>query len=374
LADDDAEMVSSNKFANGANQNCGNVISDRPTTRIHHAPGGRSTICLGMPEESTQKPVDSGRFAPGGPTTVSLTYDETPSKSVGDEALKIMEESSKMKAAGGEALSCAGKATVCLGTLDSEVPAASPERSGQLQPPGGNSTICLGVDDEHVVLQVDPSGRQAPGGVATLRFDGQEDFAVRAGHRATTRINQAPGGHSTLCLGEQQDSTVAETPKTSGRQAPGGESTLCLGLATCEEEEAHRSLAQALQPPGGNATICLGVADDEVVLHVDPSGRQPPGGNTTFDLAGENEMPASRPATARQTPGGTTTICLGMKDASPKKRRGDRFPPGGKASICFGDENDENSNVLNTFAVDYDASKKAPQKILGTRSLELRAN
>jgi len=38
---------SSNMFANGANQNCGNVITDRSSTRIHHAPGGASSICLG---------------------------------------------------------------------------------------------------------------------------------------------------------------------------------------------------------------------------------------------------------------------------------------------------------------------------------------
>merc|ERR1711865_562126 len=39
--------TSSNKFASGANQNCGNFITDRSTTRLHHAPGGASTLCLG---------------------------------------------------------------------------------------------------------------------------------------------------------------------------------------------------------------------------------------------------------------------------------------------------------------------------------------
>jgi len=41
------QQVSANRFANGANQNCGNTITDRPTTRLHFAPGGASTICLG---------------------------------------------------------------------------------------------------------------------------------------------------------------------------------------------------------------------------------------------------------------------------------------------------------------------------------------
>merc|ERR1712010_128161 len=36
--------VSSNKFSNGANQNCGNVITNRPSTRVHAPPGGQSQI------------------------------------------------------------------------------------------------------------------------------------------------------------------------------------------------------------------------------------------------------------------------------------------------------------------------------------------
>lgn len=35
---------SSNAYASGSNQNTGNVITDRPTTRVHHAPGGKSSI------------------------------------------------------------------------------------------------------------------------------------------------------------------------------------------------------------------------------------------------------------------------------------------------------------------------------------------
>jgi len=38
---------SSNKFANGANQNAGNFITDRPTTRLHAPPGGHSSFSLG---------------------------------------------------------------------------------------------------------------------------------------------------------------------------------------------------------------------------------------------------------------------------------------------------------------------------------------
>lgn len=38
---------SSNRYANGANQNCGNVLTDRPSTRVVAPPGGASQITFG---------------------------------------------------------------------------------------------------------------------------------------------------------------------------------------------------------------------------------------------------------------------------------------------------------------------------------------
>mmetsp|Transcript_27762 Transcript_27762/g.33770 ORF Transcript_27762/g.33770 Transcript_27762/m.33770 type:complete len:140 (+) Transcript_27762:134-553(+) len=39
--------VSGNAFANGNNQNCGNVITDRPSSRVLNPPGGKTSIQLG---------------------------------------------------------------------------------------------------------------------------------------------------------------------------------------------------------------------------------------------------------------------------------------------------------------------------------------
>lgn len=39
--------VSSNAYASGSNQNCGNVLTDRPTTRVHAPPGGTDSWTLG---------------------------------------------------------------------------------------------------------------------------------------------------------------------------------------------------------------------------------------------------------------------------------------------------------------------------------------
>merc|ERR1711939_1243887 len=38
---------SSNAYANGCNQNVGNVLSDRRTTKVLEPPGGRSQVCFG---------------------------------------------------------------------------------------------------------------------------------------------------------------------------------------------------------------------------------------------------------------------------------------------------------------------------------------
>uniref|UniRef100_A0A7S1B1U1 Uncharacterized protein n=1 Tax=Noctiluca scintillans TaxID=2966 RepID=A0A7S1B1U1_NOCSC len=41
------QRESSNNYACGNNQNCGNMISDRPTTRVQRPPGGASSLTLG---------------------------------------------------------------------------------------------------------------------------------------------------------------------------------------------------------------------------------------------------------------------------------------------------------------------------------------
>merc|ERR1712087_463997 len=59
------ESVSANAFAHGSNQNSGNVITNRSSTRVRHAPGGQSSIRLGdentntsnLPQSHEVKPV-----------------------------------------------------------------------------------------------------------------------------------------------------------------------------------------------------------------------------------------------------------------------------------------------------------------------------
>eukprot|EP00971_Amphidinium_carterae_P137454 2724083-Amphidinium_carterae.1 len=80
-------MVSANIFANGSNQNCGNVITDRPTTRIHHAPGGASTISFsdGFPlgavsEGQRRKSTQESELRQPAETVASLLHQPKPTK------------------------------------------------------------------------------------------------------------------------------------------------------------------------------------------------------------------------------------------------------------------------------------------------------
>jgi len=58
--------LSSNRFASGSNQNQGNVMTDRSTTRLHQAPGGNSSISLSDGSTCPAVGVASNRFAKGG--------------------------------------------------------------------------------------------------------------------------------------------------------------------------------------------------------------------------------------------------------------------------------------------------------------------
>ena len=71
------EGVSSNSFASGSNQNCGNVITNKRITRIHAPPGGESTFSIStmMSEPAaspSKKPYhESERSRPAGSPTNS---------------------------------------------------------------------------------------------------------------------------------------------------------------------------------------------------------------------------------------------------------------------------------------------------------------
>merc|ERR1719401_3324226 len=104
-----AQSVSSNCFASGANQNAGNVITDRSTTRIHHAPGGASSICLGdgssdgmFTKRSLATPKSAAHAQSGASQPTNSQTTKTPQQIYAEE-LRMQIETKKAMAAGKKA-------------------------------------------------------------------------------------------------------------------------------------------------------------------------------------------------------------------------------------------------------------------------------
>ena len=63
-ANESSSKVSSNKFATGSNQNCGNFMTGRSSTRLHAPPGGSSeagSLIFGGGYTASSKPAARGR-------------------------------------------------------------------------------------------------------------------------------------------------------------------------------------------------------------------------------------------------------------------------------------------------------------------------
>jgi len=149
--------VSANTFATGSNQNCGNILTGRPTTGVKYAPGGVSTICLGddpapLPPASSRAsaepqpgaarparlepgPVSANAFAMGSNQNCGNFLTDRPTTGVrcapgGNSTLSLGSDPD-----GGVAVRS------CRQVSSQAVPVASPACR---PPPGGASTFVLG--------------------------------------------------------------------------------------------------------------------------------------------------------------------------------------------------------------------------------------
>jgi len=178
------ERASANAFASGASQNSGNVLTERPTTRVHHAPGGNSTLVLGD-EEPAQAAPSSNAFACGASQNCGNVLTER--------------SSTRLHQAPG------GDSTLVLGGgYPHDITEAREKEEGRpserpttgrrlLQSPGGNSTICLSQDTAGTDCTKVSSNKYANGS--------NQNSGNTITDRSSTRLHQAPGGDSTICLG-----------------------------------------------------------------------------------------------------------------------------------------------------------------------------
>lgn len=188
------QKVSANKFASGTNQNCGNSITERPTTRLHHAPGGKATISLGDADAHEQWGAHlSSRDATG----------------VADQSSAPEERTSHAS-----------------------------------RHPGGASTLVFGGNYPHDIVEARKVSSNA------FANGSNQNAGNMITERPSTRLHYAPGGQSTICLGEANALGVAPGRISSNKFANGANQN-------CGNSITDRPSTRIHHAPGGDSSICL---------------------------------------------------------------------------------------------------------------------
>jgi len=350
------EGVSANRFACGANQNCGNTITDRPTTRLHQAPGGTSTISLGshdatvsFSERTDLRLADHARRPIGGQATISVGSES--SADIFAEILKDREADIATPAAAPRfSQAPGGTASIPLGNvggpagLIADTPAIT-------RPVGGGATIIIGSDSpaeafihhtSEKLCEAEmetpaplPRFSQGPGGNTSISLGGK---CAEDGLAAEMLVVKGPvGGVASVVLGGDSE---FETPVMRG--PVGGETTISVGTDSAKEvftEREEQRLADFDTPaaaprfsqvPGGNASISVGSEGDGVDGLAFVAFTRPVGGESTVSVGSDSpteifeerrkqrescvETPAAAPRFGL-APGGKSTLCLGCEDS-----------------------------------------------------------
>lgn len=240
--------ISANKFANGADQNNGNVMTGRSTTRIHAPPGGHSSICF---NDASMEPTKATREVEAKITERPATPIEHVPRSTppigGAQTFRFGAGSPPPPQTAGTPVG--GKATITFGShnrspvppnqvyggsmwMDGNSPPAAGKRLNAVGFTRGEQTHDIGDEAENRK----PSHGQAVRHCRPTKDD--ENYEAPASAR------QPPGGASTISLGDE-------------KRSPGHQRTLASPAPPRILEEKINQL-QGRAPPGGRSQICLG--------------------------------------------------------------------------------------------------------------------
>jgi len=220
----DAGAPSSNRFANGNNQNAGNVITDRPSTRVHYGPGGKTSICLGqdMPEAPVRQ-----RHAAVAPKETTPAPADPPALAQQNSAPAAAKAVSSNAFANG--------ANQNAGNFITDRPSTRVHCG-----PGGATSICLGSD----VAPVAPATRAEPSrGIAAPAPAAEPPRPATTAQPAAQPVGGgARTGVSSNCFanGANQNAgnCITDRPSTRVMYGPGGATSICLGVGGDEPKKA----------------------------------------------------------------------------------------------------------------------------------------
>ncbi|OLP89096.1 hypothetical protein AK812_SmicGene29463 [Symbiodinium microadriaticum] len=197
--------VTSNSYANGANQNCGNVISDIPSTRVAAPPGGKSSICLGWDD----RPVARAAGRPMEEASRVQAHRPPAGEAVRRDHRSVPEDQAYGTRPRESSNSYASGNSQNTGNVLTGVPTTR-----VMRPPGGASEMSLAWDTS---TRPPAGARRGPAGSG-------QDASEAFGQRVRVSSNSYANGADQNC-----GNVLSDTPTTRVLRPPGGGSSLNLG-------------------------------------------------------------------------------------------------------------------------------------------------
>jgi len=266
----------SNAHANGANQNCGNYITDRSTSKVSQVPGGKSHFDTGC------------NFGSGDASNISVTTGKPTSSTKRDHNARSNELAQGFRTKGSNAH--ANGANQNCGNYITDRPTSKVS-----QVPGGKSNFSDmsfgGKDTSQIKVpnKRDPNARYDQAGGHGFRAKGSNAHANGANQncgncitdRPTSKVSQVPGGKSNfgsgLGFGGAEVSTkrptsvsaapvpLSDTTNTKksnnfshGFRSKGSNAHANGANQNCGNHITERPTSRVSQAPGGASQIMFG--------------------------------------------------------------------------------------------------------------------
>jgi len=248
--------TTSNSFASGANPNSGNVLTERPSTRVHAAPGGESSlgsILGGDHGANVQSGTTSNNFASGANPNSGNVLTERPTTRV---HAAPGGESSLGSILGGDY-----SANVQSGTTSNSFASGANPNSGNVLTERSSTRVHAAPGGESSLGGILGGCSSADEGKRTATSN---SFASGANpnsgnvltERSSTRIRCAPGGASSVTLGGDGYDAPGSTPKGTKKLANDENSNTTSYSRVDAPKDKHVRVAR--RPFGTSSNIMLG--------------------------------------------------------------------------------------------------------------------
>jgi len=217
--------LSSNAFANGSNQNSGNVITDRSSTRLHAPPGGTSQICFGSDEvaapPSAVHPLAAHNIAPGGSGHYARATADPRAAAAQNHRHNVSSQ-------------------ISFGDASTTEPAPQPRAAPQ---PLG---VSVGGGGSEMIF-----GQNARKGSNAYANGGNQNCGNVISDRSTTRLHAPSGGTSQISFGDA--STAAPAPQPRAAPQSLGSAVAAAPAPYQQPQQQQQQTSAAAMTFGANA-------------------------------------------------------------------------------------------------------------------------